>query len=123
MLANELIKTLKNITSKTVTGDTLGEVLENFNLQYEPVNMTFIVVDEAGEDIDAPTVVLKKGAVVGSGDTVTAETDGSYNVLYGQYNISVSKTGYTTKTAVITIGYDDARKKIKTVSVTLITEG
>lgn len=99
---------LKNITGKTVDGASTGEVYENFNLQYEEVELTINVVDSEGAAIDTPTVVLKKGSTIGSGDTVTAAS-GKYPVLYGTYNYSISKTGYVTKTGLITIGYDEAR--------------
>lgn len=99
---------LKNITGKTVDGASTGEVYENFNLQYEEVDLTINVVDSVGDAIPTPTVVLKKGATIGSGDTVSA-VSGKYPVLYGTYNYSISKTGYVTKTGLITIGYDEAR--------------
>lgn len=117
--AEELKKFIKNVANKEVEGRTLGEILEHTNLQYEVVNMSVSVVDEDGEDIDSPTIVLKIGKIIGSGDAVNAEGDGTYNVAYGDYNISVSKTGYTTKTAVVTVDYDDCRKEEKELIVVL----
>ena len=115
----ELIKFVKNVANKTVDGVTIGEVLELANLQYVTVVLTVAVVDEDGEDIEVPTIVLKKGGVIGSGDAVTAESDGSYKVAYGAYNISAAKTGYTTKTAVIAVDYDDCRAEEKEYFITL----
>ena len=119
----QLIKFIKNVANKEVAGATLGETLELANLQYVVVNLTVSVVDEDGKDIASPIIVLKKGKTIGSGDTVNAETDGTYKVMYGDYNISVSKTGYTTKTAVITVDYDDCRKEEKEVVITLVAAG
>lgn len=115
----ELIKFVKNVANKDVEGITFGEVLEKTNLQYVVVNMSVFVVDEDDEEIDSPTIVLKIGKTIGSGDTVNAEADGTYNVSYGDYNISVSKTGYTTKTAVVTVDYDDCRKEEKELIIVL----
>jgi len=116
----QLIKFIKNVANKEVAGVTLGETLELANLQYAVVNLTVSVVDEEGKDIDSPTIVLKTGKTIGSGDAVNAEADGTYNVSYGDYNISVSKTGYTTKTAVVTVDYDDCRKEAKELIVVLV---
>ena len=116
---DELIKFVANVANKTVTGNTIGEVLEHANLQYVTVNMAVSVVGADGEAVDSPTIVLKKGTTVGSGDTVSAEDDGTYNVLYGQYNVSASKTGYSTKTAVINVDYSDAKAETKEVSLLL----
>lgn len=110
---------LKNITGKTVDGESTGEVYEKFNLQYEDVELTINVVDSQGEAIATPTVVLKKGSTIGSGDTVTATND-KYPVLYGTYNYSISKTGYVTKTGLITIGYDEARAGVATSTIALV---
>ncbi|MDY0388861.1 MAG: hypothetical protein RBT65_17445 [Methanolobus sp.] len=112
----------KNLHNREVEGNTLGEVYENLNLQFVSVALTLAVVDATGA-VDTPTVVLKKGSTIGSGDTVSAETDGTYTVVYGDYNVSVSKTGYTTKTAVISIGYDDARAEAKAVTITIVAAG
>lgn len=106
--ADQLKVALKNVASKDVDGSTKGEILENFNLQYEDVELTINVVDSTGTAIATPTVVLKKGATIGSGDTVAA-VEGVYPVVYGTYNYSVTKTGYVTKTGLIVIGYDEAR--------------
>ena len=94
--ADQLKVALKNVASKDVEGSTKGEILENFNLQYEDVDLTIKIVDSTGETVASPTVVLKKGSTIGSGDTVTAAS-GKYPVLYGTYNYSISKTGYVTK--------------------------
>lgn len=117
--AEELKKFIKNVANKEVEGRTLGEILELANLQYTVVNLAVSVVDEEGKDIDSPTIVLKKGKTIGSGDAMSSEADGTYNVAYGDYNISVSKTGYTTKTAVVTVDYDDCRKEEKELIVVL----
>src|SRR5690554_1536779 len=111
--SEELKKFIKNVANKEVEGRTLGEILEHTNLQYEIVNMSVSVVDEDGEDVDSSTIALKIGKTIGSGDAVSAEADGTYNVSYGDYNISVSKTGYTTKTQVVNVNYDDCKAKEK----------
>jgi hypothetical protein len=117
--ADQLKVALKNVASKDVDGSTKGEILENFNLQYEDVELTINVVDSVGEPVATPTVVLKKGATIGSGDTVTASA-GKYPVLYGTYNYSITKTGYVTKTGLITIGYDEARAGVATSTIALV---
>ena len=117
--ADQLKVALKNVASKDVDGSTKGEILENFNLQYEDVELTINVVDSTGTAIATPTVVVKKGATVGSGDTVAA-VEGTYPVLYGTYNYSITKTGYVTKTGLITIGYDEARAGVATSTIALV---
>lgn len=116
---DELKEALNNVANKTVEGKTKGEVLEHFNLQYEDVALTVAVVDSEGDAIATPTVALKTGATAGSGDAVTAGEDGKYAVKYGAYNISVSKTGYKTFTAVVNIDYNAARKGSAVVTVPL----
>lgn len=119
----ELVKAIKNVVSKDVSGaTTIGDALEKLNLQYDDVVLTLNVVDADGEDIASPTIVLKTGATVGSGDAVTAEADGTYKVKYGKYNVSVSKTGYVTKTAIIDVDYTDAKAEAKEVTITLNDE-
>ena len=117
--ADQLKVALKNVASKDVDGSTKGEILENFNLQYEDVELTINVVDSTGTAIATPTVVVKKGATVGSGDTVAA-VEGKYPVVYGTYNYSITKTGYVTKTGLITIGYDEARAGVATSTIALV---
>lgn len=117
--AEGLKKVLENQTGKTLVGDTKGEVLESFNLQYEDVDLTINVVDSVGDPVDTPTVVVKKGSTIGSGDTVAA-VEGTYPVLYGTYNYSITKTGYVTKTGLITIGYDEARAGVATSTIALV---
>jgi len=111
---------LKNITGKEASGETIGEVFEDFNLHYVDVVTTLAVKDEDGEAITGATIVVKKGSTVGSGDAVTAETDGTYKVKAGDYNYSVSKTSYTTKTGTFTVDTTDAKAESKTVDVTLV---
>jgi hypothetical protein len=108
---------LKNATGKTANGETIGEVLEDFNIQYINVSLTIAVKDSEGGVIEAPTIVLKKGAVVGSGDTITAEADGAYKVVTGSYNYSVSKEGYVTATGVFEI----VKAQLETMVVKAIT--
>lgn len=118
-LKDALINTIKNVTSKTVDGATLGEVFEKLNLQYDDVTLTVTVKDSLGAAVDSPTIVLKSGSTQGSGTSVTANANGTYTVKYGTYNISVAKTLFTTHTAIITIGYDEAKAKAKTINVVL----
>lgn len=113
-------KALQILASKDVAGNTVGEVLENFALQYEDVVLSFVVEDEEGETITAPTIVVKAGDTIGSGDAVTAETDGTYKVKYGPYNFSIAKETYTTKTGVVSINYYDASKNELTYTVVLV---
>lgn len=115
-----LIKAIKNVTSKDVTGNTIGEILEKFNLQYEAVELTLNVVDSDGEAVSGATVAVKAGATVGSGDAVNA-SNGIYSVKYGSYNYSVSKTGYQTVTGVINIDYPDVKAGAVDVTVRLMT--
>lgn len=116
---NELKKTLENITSKTTVGNTKGEVLGNFNLLYVDVLTTVSIKDAEGAAVDSPTVVIKKGETIGSGDTVTAESGGGYKVKVGKYNYSVSKTGYDTATGVIDVVLADAKAGNKAINVVL----
>lgn len=113
-----LKKSLKNLSGKEVTGNTKGEVFDSFNAQYIDVSLTIAVKDSAGVAIASPTVVLKTGSTVGSGTTVT-ESGGKYPVRMGDYNYSVSKTGYITETGVITVEKDDAKAEAKAVTITL----
>lgn len=117
---NELIKALKNLTGKEVNGDTKGEVLKNFNASYADVSLTIVAKAAGGDAVASSTVVLKKGDVVGSGDTVTASA-GKYSVKFGKYNYSISAIGYTTKTGVIDITLNDVDAGAKEVVVTLAT--
>ena len=85
-----------------------------------PAILTIRVVDADGEDIAAPTIVLKTGATVGSGTSVSAEQDGTYEVTVGTYNYSISKTGYTTKTGTFDITKAQLEKSV-TLTVELAT--
>mgnify|MGYP000978075419 CR=1 FL=1 len=114
-----LKKALKNITAKDVVGETIGEVYDNFNLQYENIVLTVTVKDELDEAIASPTITLKTGATQDSGDAVSAEADGTYVVKYGKYNIAVAKTGYVTKKAILDFGYTEAVAKAATYAVEL----
>ena len=98
-----LKQALENIAAKEVPGQTLGEVFENFNLQYDNIVLTVSVKDALDETIASPTITLKTGATQDSGDAVTA----------------VAKTGYTTKKAILDFGYDQARAKAAAVTVVL----
>lgn len=113
-----LKKSLENLSNKEVTGNTKGEVFANFNIQYVDVSLTIAVEDSVGEAIASPTIVLKTGTVVGSGDTVSA-VDGKYPTKMGSYNYSVSKTGYITETGVISVVKEDAKAEAKAVTITL----
>lgn len=113
-------KALKILTSKDVEGNSVGDVLEKFALQYEDVVLTINAVDIAGVAIATPTIVIKTGDVIGSGTEVTAETDGTYKVLFGSYNFSIAKETYTTKTGVVSINYYDASKNELTYTVVLV---
>lgn len=110
---------LKNLSGKEVDGATLSEVVDNFNLQYETVELSVNVVDELGEPVLTPTIVLKTGSTQGSGTSVNANGDGTYNVKYGSYNISVAKTNFTTATLVFSVDYADATLKEKDITITL----
>ena len=114
-----LKQALENIAAKEVPGQTLGEVFENFNLQYDNIVLTVSVKDALDETIASPTITLKTGATQDSGDAVTAEANGTYVVKFGKYNIAVAKTGYTTKKAILDFGYDQARAKAAAVTVVL----
>ena len=114
-----LKEALKNVSGKTVSGNTKGEVFESFNLQYKDIALSLSIKDSAGEAVATPTAVLKQGAVVGSGDAVTAESDGSYKVVMGVYNYSVSKEGYEVESGVITLDSHDAEKAEALVAVVL----
>lgn len=116
-----LKKAIENVAGKEAIGNTKGEVLENLAKQYEEVLLTIAVVDASGDAIASPTVTLKTGETVGSGDTVSAGADG-YSVVYGKYNYSVAKSDYVTKTGVIEIDFDDVKAGEKEVSVTLEAE-
>lgn len=115
-----LKKALKNITAKDVVGETIGEVYDNFNLQYENIVLTVTVKDELDEAIASPTITLKTGGTQDSGDAVTAETDGTYIVKYGKYNIAVAKTGYVTKKVILDLGLSEAKAKEATYTVVLV---
>jgi len=112
---------IKNITNKEVEGNTKGEIFEKINLQYANIALALAVIDSDGEDIATPTIALKTGAVVGSGDAVSAEADGTYTVKYGTYNYSISKTGYQTVTGTLTFGYDEAEAGEASAEVVLLT--
>lgn len=117
--AENLKTAILNITNKEVNGVTKGNILENLNLQYVEVMLKLKIVDEDGEAVAGTTAVIKRGATIGSGDTVSAESDGGYKTLYGKYNYSVSKTGYDTKTGVVEITTDDAHAKEKSFIIIL----
>lgn len=114
-----LKQALKNIASKDVPGQTMGEVFENFNLQYNNIVLTVHVKDALDEDIASPTITLKTGATQDSGTAITAEANGTYVVKFGKYNIAVAKTGYTTKKAILDFGYAEARAEVASVTVVL----
>ena len=109
-----LIDLAKNLGNKTVTGATQGEVLNNFHLHYVTVQLTIATNEGA-------TIVLKKGATIGSGDAVTAVT-GKYPVVIGAYNYTITLAGHDTETGVINITLADAKAEAKTVTVTLEEE-
>ena len=109
-----LIDLAKNLGNKVVTGATKGEVLENFSLHYVTVQLTIATNEGA-------TIVLKKGATIGSGDTVSA-VSGKYPVVIGAYNYTITLASHDTKTGVINITLDDAKAEAKTVTVTLEEE-
>lgn len=111
--------TLKNVTGKEVSGETIGEVFENFNVLYKDVVTTIDVKDSDGTAVTGATIVIKKGSTAGSGDTITAETDGTYKVIAGTYNYSVAKTSYTTETGTFEVDAEDAKAGAKTVEVVL----
>ena len=112
---------IKNTTGKEVDGNTKGEIFEKFSLQYKNIALALAVVDSDSEDIATPIIALKTGAVVGSGDAVSAESDGTYTVKYGTYNYSISKTGYQTVTGTLTFGYDEAEAGEASAEVVLLT--
>ena len=114
-----LKKALKNIASKEVIGETVGEVYDNFNLQYENIVLTVTVKDALDEDIDTPTITLKTGDTQDSGTQITAESNGTYIVKYGKYNIAVAKTNYVTKKAILDLGYPEAKSKLATCNIVL----
>lgn len=114
-----LKKAFLNVAGKEVEGETKGEVFHNFNLYYVLVATTISVKDSAGSAIATPTIAIKKGSSIGSGDVVSAESDGSFNLIMGTYNYSVSKTGYITKTGLITIVSADAEAEAKALTVAL----
>lgn len=61
------------------------------------------VLDSVTSDpVASPTVTIKTGAVIGSGDAITP-TAGEYPLPEGSYNYSASASGYTTKTGTFAI--------------------
>lgn len=108
---------LKNLSSKDVPGESVGEVYENFNCQYDDITLTVVVKDADDKAIASPTITLKTGGTQDSGDAVTAETDGTYIVKYGKYNIAVAKTGYVTKKVILDLGLSEAKAKEATYTV------
>ena len=113
-----LKKAIENVAGKEAIGNTKDEVLENLAKQYEEVALTISVVDGDGVEIASPTVTLKTGSTIGSGDAVSAGADG-YSVVYGKYNYSVAKSDYVTKTGVIDVDFDDVKAGEKEVVVEL----
>ena len=107
-----LIDLAKNLGNKVVTGATKGEVLENFSLHYVTVQLTIATNEGA-------VIALKKGATIGSGDTVSA-VSGKYPVTIGSYNYSIALAGHFTATGVINITLDDAKAEAKTVALPLV---
>lgn len=67
------------------------------------------------------TITLKKGATQGSGDAVSAETDGSYNLDTGKYNFSIAGSGYTTKTGIVDVTVADEAHGAKAIAVLVAT--
>lgn len=99
--------------------ETTLDVVYAFNLHYADVLLTIEIKDIEGEDIASPTIVLKTGAVIGSGEAVSADETGKYHVRIGTYNYSISKTDYETLTGTVTIEYLDAEVDEKLIQVTL----
>lgn len=99
--------------------ETTLDVVYAFNLHYADVLLTIDVLDIEGLEIASPIIVLKTGAVIGSGDVVSADENGKYVVKIGIYNYSISKTGYETLTGTIDIKYIDAEVDKKFINVTL----
>jgi len=114
-----LKQALKNLSSRDIPGETIGEVFQNFNLQYDDIVLTVHVKDALDEDIASPTITLKTGDTQDSGTSVTAETNGTYVVKFGKYNIAVAKTGYTTKKAILSFGYTEAKAKVASNTIVL----
>ena len=85
----------------------------------DDIILTIAVVDDGGDAIAAPTIVLKEGAVQGQGATITAEVDGTYKVKLGTYNFSAAKAEYVTKTGVFSVVGADLAAEAKTVTVEL----
>ncbi len=98
--------------------DTVGAVLERYaDIEEGKTNLSFSV-KISGEAAVADSITLKKGATVGSGDTVTA-TDGVYKVQQGTYNYSIAKANYTTVTGTVTVSASDVASGSKVVDITL----
>jgi hypothetical protein len=85
----------------------------------DPAVLTFTVEEEDGTAISGATIALKTGAVVGSGDAVSAESDGTYELVVGTYNYSISKANFKTKTGTFDIIESQLEKNV---SLTVVLE-
>lgn len=116
-----LKKAFKNVASKEVEGNTVGELLQNLDLQYTDVAFTINVLNKAGTALSGSTIVLKTGSTQDAGDAVSATSGSTYPVHYGSYNYAISKANYETEKGIIVIGYDEARAGEASLDVTLLT--
>lgn len=123
LLRDELVIAFGNILGHKLmpyhTFETTLDVVQDFNLHFLDVNMFFEVLDIEFEEIESPTIVVKKGTVIGSGAEVTPNEDGHFIVRKGDYNYSISKAGYETVSAAIEVKYIDADVCEKQVFITL----
>jgi hypothetical protein len=108
------------VTGKDVPGGTVGEVLDNFALYYVTVPVTFVIKDGSGAVLSGASVTLREGDVVGSGEVVTANGNGSYSLTMGVYNYYIVKTSYTSKTGTFIVVASDIKAKSKQVEIELL---
>ncbi|MDX9815059.1 MAG: hypothetical protein RBS91_10410 [Sulfurimonadaceae bacterium] len=87
-----------------------------------PCVTTVVVKDSEASTLTGSTVVIKKGAVIGSGDAVTATSTQVYSLDWGYYNFSVAKDNYVTETGVFAITGGDIATGTKTLNVILASD-
>ena len=121
----ELVKILVKQTDDVDVPDdvkTIGDVLEYVaKVLIEEAVVTIAPKNSVtNAAITGSTIVVKTGTSIGSGTTVDAETNGTYLLKEGGYNVSVSKTGYATKTATFTVTESDVVTGSVTISVAVV---
>lgn len=129
IIADECVLRAEHTVAAVVESTNIDDLTRNsYNAISESPDtgsvLTVSVLKAAdGDAVESPTIALKKGGVQDSGASVSAESDGTYILDAGTYNISVSKSTYTTQKLVFAVSSEDVVRGVKALSFSLVLAG